>query len=156
MRCREGRFLTSGGLGTMGYSIPAALGAKLARPNRAGSGYLRRRLFPDEHVRAGHHLPGSDWASKSSSCATPAWAWCGSCRTTCTASVTAAIDLGRQPGFRSKSRRLTGFPPRYGCFSNEEAEAAPNSMLQHDRPLSSGVQRPARTTPSTDKGGGRL
>ena len=27
-------FLTSGGLGTMGYSIPAALGAKLARPNR--------------------------------------------------------------------------------------------------------------------------
>ena len=31
---RDGRFLTTGGLGTMGYSIPAALGAKLARPNR--------------------------------------------------------------------------------------------------------------------------
>lgn len=29
-----GRFLTSGGMGTMGYSIPAALGAKLARPTR--------------------------------------------------------------------------------------------------------------------------
>lgn len=27
---REGRFLTSGGMGTMGYSIPAAMGAKLA------------------------------------------------------------------------------------------------------------------------------
>ena len=26
---REGRFLTSGGMGTMGYSIPAAMGAKL-------------------------------------------------------------------------------------------------------------------------------
>lgn len=31
---RDGRFLTTGGLGTMGYSVPAALGAKLARPNR--------------------------------------------------------------------------------------------------------------------------
>lgn len=31
---RDGRFLTTGGLGTMGYSIPAALGAKLARPTR--------------------------------------------------------------------------------------------------------------------------
>ena len=28
------RFLTSGGMGTMGYSIPAALGAKLADPKR--------------------------------------------------------------------------------------------------------------------------
>jgi len=31
---KNGRFLTSGGMGTMGYSIPAALGAKLANPNR--------------------------------------------------------------------------------------------------------------------------
>lgn len=31
---REGRFLTSGGMGTMGYSIPAAIGAKLAAPER--------------------------------------------------------------------------------------------------------------------------
>lgn len=31
---RKGRFLTSGGMGTMGYSIPAALGAKLADPGR--------------------------------------------------------------------------------------------------------------------------
>ena len=28
------RFLTSGGMGTMGYSVPAALGAKLAAPDR--------------------------------------------------------------------------------------------------------------------------
>ena len=33
-RIREGRFLTTGGMGTMGYSIPASVGAKLARPNR--------------------------------------------------------------------------------------------------------------------------
>ncbi len=31
---REGRFLTSGGMGTMGYAVPAALGARLADPGR--------------------------------------------------------------------------------------------------------------------------
>ncbi len=31
---REGRFLTSGGMGTMGYSIPAAMGVKLAQPEK--------------------------------------------------------------------------------------------------------------------------
>ena len=31
---REGRFLTSGGMGTMGYALPAAIGAKLADPTR--------------------------------------------------------------------------------------------------------------------------
>ena len=31
---RDGRFLTSGGMGTMGYSIPCAVGAKLASPKR--------------------------------------------------------------------------------------------------------------------------
>ena len=31
---RNGRFLTTGGMGTMGYSIPAAVGAKLACPDR--------------------------------------------------------------------------------------------------------------------------
>ena len=29
-----GRFLTSGGMGTMGYSVPAAIGAKMADPSR--------------------------------------------------------------------------------------------------------------------------
>lgn len=31
---RGGRFLTTGGMGTMGYSVPAAIGAKLADPTR--------------------------------------------------------------------------------------------------------------------------
>lgn len=31
---RKGRFLTSGGMGTMGYSIPAAMGVKKAAPDR--------------------------------------------------------------------------------------------------------------------------
>lgn len=30
---KHGRFLTTGGMGTMGYSIPAAIGAKLCRPD---------------------------------------------------------------------------------------------------------------------------
>ncbi|MCR4650792.1 MAG: biosynthetic-type acetolactate synthase large subunit [Lachnospiraceae bacterium] len=31
---REGKFMTTGGMGTMGYSIPAAIGAKCRRPER--------------------------------------------------------------------------------------------------------------------------
>ena len=31
---KNGRLLTSGGLGTMGYALPAAVGAKVARPDR--------------------------------------------------------------------------------------------------------------------------
>ena len=31
---RGGRFLTSGGMGTMGYSLPCAMGAKMACPER--------------------------------------------------------------------------------------------------------------------------
>lgn len=33
-KVRKGKFLTSGGMGTMGYSIPAAVGAKAAAPDR--------------------------------------------------------------------------------------------------------------------------
>lgn len=32
-KVKEGRFLTSGGMGTMGYSVPASIGAKLGRPD---------------------------------------------------------------------------------------------------------------------------
>ncbi len=33
-KVRKGNFLTTGGMGTMGYSIPAAMGAKVAAPHR--------------------------------------------------------------------------------------------------------------------------
>ncbi len=33
-KIKDGKFLTSGGMGTMGYSIPAAIGAKLAAPDQ--------------------------------------------------------------------------------------------------------------------------
>jgi acetolactate synthase-1/2/3 large subunit len=41
-------FLTSNGLGSMGYAVPGALAARLAHPDgSAGGGVQRRRRFPD-------------------------------------------------------------------------------------------------------------
>ena len=48
---KNGRFLTTGGMGTMGYSIPAAIGAKMCRPEAQAVAVC----LPDVHVRAGHH-----------------------------------------------------------------------------------------------------
>ena len=47
---KRGRFLTSGGMGTMGYSIPAAIGAKFAAPERqvvavCGDGSFQMSLY---------------------------------------------------------------------------------------------------------------
>lgn len=46
----KGRFITSGGMGTMGYSLPAAIGAKLAAPERnvcaiCGDGSLQMSMM---------------------------------------------------------------------------------------------------------------
>lgn len=59
-RIREGRFLTTGGMGTMGYSIPAAIGAKFARPSRdviviCGDGSFQMSLNELATI-AGNHL----------------------------------------------------------------------------------------------------
>jgi len=59
---RGGRFLTSGGMGTMGYSIPAAMGAKLAHPNRqvvavCGDGSFQMSLMELATMRQ-HKIPG--------------------------------------------------------------------------------------------------
>ena len=49
---RPHTFLNSGGAGTMGYGVPAAMGAKVAEPDRLGD--RRRRLLPDDQPGAGH------------------------------------------------------------------------------------------------------
>ena len=46
------RWINSGGLGTMGFGLPAGMGAAVARPGRADDRRLRRRLDPDEHAGA--------------------------------------------------------------------------------------------------------
>ena len=53
-------WLNSGGAGTMGYAVPAAMGAKAGMPGPHGLGDRRRRLLPDDqpgadHLRAEQH-----------------------------------------------------------------------------------------------------
>lgn len=58
---KSGRFLTSGGMGTMGYSIPAAMGAKLADPGRqviavCGDGSFQMSMMELATMNQ-HHVP---------------------------------------------------------------------------------------------------
>lgn len=58
---REGKFFTSGGMGTMGYSIPAAMGAKLADPSRqviavCGDGSFQMSMMELATIRQ-HDIP---------------------------------------------------------------------------------------------------
>ena len=58
---KKGQFLTSGGMGTMGYSIPAAIGAKLAAPDRqvvavCGDGSFQMSMMELATMRQ-HHVP---------------------------------------------------------------------------------------------------
>lgn len=59
---RNGRFLTSGGMGTMGYSIPAAMGAKLACPEKqviavCGDGSFQMSMMEMASMNQ-HSIPG--------------------------------------------------------------------------------------------------
>ena len=53
-------WINSGGLGTMGFGLPAAMGAKVGSPGRRGLRDRRRRLDPDEHPGARHLRAGGD------------------------------------------------------------------------------------------------
>ena len=51
---RPRAWINSGGLGTMGFAVPAAMGAKVGEPDRDGLGHRRRRLLPDDQPGARH------------------------------------------------------------------------------------------------------
>lgn len=58
---KSGKFLTSGGMGTMGYSIPAAMGAKVAAPGRqviavCGDGSFQMSMMELATMQQ-HHIP---------------------------------------------------------------------------------------------------
>lgn len=58
---KEGQFLTSGGMGTMGYSIPAAMGAKKAAPDKqviavCGDGSFQMSMMELASMQQ-HHIP---------------------------------------------------------------------------------------------------
>ncbi|MCR5756086.1 MAG: biosynthetic-type acetolactate synthase large subunit [Acetatifactor sp.] len=58
---KQGKFLTSGGMGTMGYSIPAAMGAKIAVPQRqviavCGDGSFQMSMMELATIRQ-HNVP---------------------------------------------------------------------------------------------------
>ncbi len=51
---RPENFITSSGLGTMGFGLPAAVGAQVARPNDTVVCISGDGFFHDECARAGH------------------------------------------------------------------------------------------------------
>ena len=60
-KVRKGRFMTSGGMGTMGYSIPAAMGVKVADPKRqvvavCGDGSFQMSMM-ELATMCQHHIP---------------------------------------------------------------------------------------------------
>ncbi len=65
---RKGKFLTSGGMGTMGYSIPAAMGAKLGDPSKqviavCGDGSFQMSMMELATMRQ-HHVLGKNRCSE--------------------------------------------------------------------------------------------
>ena len=82
-------WVNSGGLGTMGFSVPAAIGAKVGPARPHGVGDRRRRLLPDDGPGAGHRRRPSASRSRSPSSTTPTSAWSASGRRCSTTSATA-------------------------------------------------------------------
>ena len=72
-------WLTSGSMGTMGFGLPAAIGAQFARARAPGDRHRRRCQHPHEHRRAGdrHHLRFADQGCRAQQSAATAWSSSG-------------------------------------------------------------------------------
>ena len=91
---RPGHLITSGGLGTMGFGVPAAMGAKLGKPDElvwaiVGDGGFQQTMQELATIDAGQRRQ-----SRSASSTTASWAWCASGSSSSTTRTTPARPCG--------------------------------------------------------------
>ncbi len=130
---KEGRFLTSGGLGTMGYALPAAIGAKLAKPNRqvvcvCGDGAFQMSMCELATLKQ------TGAAVKIILMDNDRLGMVWEVQTKQYESRHAATDARRQPRL-CKARRSLRHPGRRKRDCNAEAEHAAKRMLESDGPF---------------------
>ena len=128
---REGRFLTSGGMGTMGYSIPCAVGAKIALPGRqvcavCGDGSFQMSLMELTTIRQ------EDLGVKIVVMRNTRLGMVRELQDNQYGGVHSGIDLTASPDF-VKIAEAYGIRAS-AVSSNEEAAAALDEMLTDDRP----------------------
>ena len=128
---REGRFLTSGGMGTMGYSIPCAVGAKIALPGRqvcavCGDGSFQMSLMELATIRQ------EDLGVKIVVMRNTRLGMVRELQDNQYGGVHSGIDLTASPDF-VKIAEAYGIRAS-AVSSNEEAAAALDEMLTDDRP----------------------
>ena len=125
--------ITSGGAGTMGFAVPAAMGVAVAHPERDDLGDLRRRRLPDDQPGDGDdRCRRASRTSRSRSSTTATWAWCASGRSCSRASATAAR--------RSAARTSRSWPRRTAATGItvervEDVEAAIEEAYATDGPV---------------------
>ena len=149
--------ITSGGLGTMGFALPAAIGAKRRPARRRGLGGRRRRRLPDDDVRAGDRGAGRDRRSRSRSSTTAISAWCGSGRSSSTSAATPRrrcsspdfVKLAEAYGIRGIARhqarrRAAGASPTRATHAGPGRDRLPGRAGRHRLPDGARRRRPAR------------